>query len=82
MTSIGGVQTTGAGERMRDCAALFPFCRSITGDGVRATLNDIERSRFLSRSTRCHAARRRWTGRSRRMEHWDAYVATCPRASA
>ena len=43
MTSVAPVAVE-AGERMHALAAdLFPFCRSITGNGVRATLRELER---------------------------------------
>ena len=39
---LDAISTDGAGERMHALAAeLFPLCRSITGDGVRATLRRI-----------------------------------------
>jgi aminopeptidase-like protein len=38
------VPATGAGQRMHALATeLFPICRSITGDGVRATLREVAR---------------------------------------
>lgn len=41
----------GAGERMYGVAAeLYPICRSITGDGVRQTLDILERVAPLARS--------------------------------
>ena len=41
----------GAGERMYALAAeLYPICRSITGNGVRQTLDVLERVTPLARS--------------------------------
>jgi aminopeptidase-like protein len=41
---IFDVNTPGIGERLFDLAAeIFPICRSITGDGVRETLNVLRR---------------------------------------
>ena len=42
--SATAVPATGAGERMYDLATrLFPMCRSITGAGVRDTLQEVAR---------------------------------------
>jgi aminopeptidase-like protein len=40
--SLSAAQLAEQGERMHAlCAQLYPICRSITGDGLRATLNQI-----------------------------------------
>ena len=66
----------GRGEDLYELVAdLYPICRSITGDGVRETLQRIG-AHVPSRSTRSRPARRRSTGRFR--DEWnirDAYVA-------
>lgn len=42
MTAVGEQTTTGAGEEMHALVErLYPLCRSITGDGVRATLEIV-----------------------------------------